>query len=91
MLREAHEETGLTGLVLRRFLGEADFPVAERDQIHRRRFYHLECPGPPVERWQHYERFPGDGTEPILFEFYWVGLPDGVPTLAAGHDAQARA
>lgn len=88
VLREAQEETGLENLTVLRFLGEADFPVPDRGQLHRRRFYHLRCPDPSPERWQHYERFPSDGTaEPILFELYWVNLFGGVPPLAPGHDA----
>jgi hypothetical protein len=52
-----------------------------------RRFYHLRCSGNPPLTWQHEERFPSDDPEqvPILFEFYWVPLPDGVPPLIADH------
>jgi 8-oxo-dGTP diphosphatase len=88
VLREAEEETGLSGLTLQGFLGEVDFSVPERCEIHRRRFYHLTCKEAPADRWQHYEELPSDGTtEPILFELYWVSLPDGIPALPHGHDA----
>ena len=88
VLREAKEETGLLELVLNGFLGEVDHPVPERNQLHRRRFYHLICASDAPDRWQHWERHPSDGTTvPILFELYWVDLSDGVPELAPGHDA----
>ncbi|MBN2310168.1 MAG: NUDIX domain-containing protein [Candidatus Hydrogenedentes bacterium] len=85
VLREAEEETGLTGLRLVGFLGEVDFVVRSRNEVHRRRFYHLACTGPPPESWTHYERSPSDGTtEPILFKLYWVDLPGGLPPLPGG-------
>ena len=92
VLREAEEETGLKGLRLDAFLGEVDFQVPERNQIHRRRFYHLICENAPAERWQHYEELPSDGTTaPILFELHWVSLTDAIPVLPHGHDAMLGA
>jgi len=86
VMREAFEETGLRGLRLNAFLGQCDFPVPERGEMHRRRFYHLLCDGEPPERWRHQESDPGEGpTEPITFELFWVTLPDGVPELSPGH------
>ena len=49
-----------------------------------RRFYHLRCTGSPPETWRHEEADPSDGESgPILFEFFWAPLPDGVPSLIA--------
>jgi 8-oxo-dGTP pyrophosphatase MutT (NUDIX family) len=90
VLREAHEETGLAGLVLVRFLGERvrDMTDAGRDEVHHRFFFHLRCPGTPAARWQHWEEYPSETPGARhLFEFFWARLPDGVPPLAAGHDA----
>ncbi|MCK5827873.1 NUDIX domain-containing protein, partial [Candidatus Bipolaricaulota bacterium] len=88
VLREAWEETGLEGLTIAAFLGETDFEWPTANKIFRRRFYHLVCPGSPDERWRHYEEHPSEGPpDPILFELYWVDLPDGVPELEPGHDA----
>ena len=90
VLREAREETGLEHLVVARFLGEqrrnmSDF---ERDEVHHRFFYHLVCEGAPPERWQNHELDPADaGTEPPLFELFWVRLPHDVPELIADHGA----
>jgi 8-oxo-dGTP pyrophosphatase MutT (NUDIX family) len=88
VLREAREETGLTHLRMNAFLGECDYPFPHRNQVARRRFYHLLCEEEPPLRWRHYERYPSEGgPEPILFELYWVDLPDSVPALTPGHDA----
>jgi 8-oxo-dGTP pyrophosphatase MutT (NUDIX family) len=89
-LREAWEETGLEGLELVGFLGERTRDMSDfgKDELHRRRFYHLRCPGDPPEAWRHWERDPSDGSrEPIPFDFWWASLPDGVPELIADHGA----
>jgi 8-oxo-dGTP pyrophosphatase MutT (NUDIX family) len=87
VLREAVEETGLPDLALVRFLGEIDYSLPQRNEIHRRRFYHLVCNSTPPERWQHQELHPFDETpEPIFFQLYWVD-PHILPQLAPGHDA----
>src|SRR5690348_1137792 len=90
VLREAREETGLTGLVLDRLLGEQERDMSDfgHEEIHHRYFYHLRYQGQPPETWQHEEISPSDGPEenPILFEFFWAPLPDGVPELIADHD-----
>lgn len=89
VMREAFEETGLTELTLDCFLGtqERDLSDFGLDEIHHRRFYHLRCSGNAPATWQHEERFPSDDAQhvPILFEFFWVQLPDGVPPLIADH------
>jgi len=88
-LREASEETGLSGLRLAGFLGEhirsmADFGLAE---THHRYFYHLLIGGEPPTTWRHAEMHPSDGTtEPITFEFFWVDLLRETPELIADHD-----
>lgn len=87
VVRESHEETGLSGLVLGGFLGERDHSAPERNEVHRRRFYHLARAHQPPERWRTMETDPSDGSpERPVFEFYWVRLPDEVPPLAPGHD-----
>jgi 8-oxo-dGTP pyrophosphatase MutT (NUDIX family) len=87
VLREAFEETGLTGLVLDGFLGEQKRDLADfgREEIHHRFFYHLRCREQPPTRWRHRELFPSDGSAPPVFEFFWAALPDGVPALIADH------
>jgi 8-oxo-dGTP diphosphatase len=87
VLREAFEETGLTGLVLDEFLGEQERDMADfgREEIHHRYFYHLRYQGEPQAVWQHAERYPSDSHEPHIFEFFWATFPDGVPELIADH------
>jgi len=88
VLREAREETGLEKLRLKAFLGEIDFTWDGADAVYRRRFYHLVCEEEPPERWRHYEEDPSDGSPaPILFELYWIDLPNVSVELASGHDA----
>ncbi len=88
-LREAFEETGLSGLALVAFLGEQmrDVTPFGKDELHHRYFFHLRCEGTPPQTWRHWEEFPSDGSERVAFDFFWAPLPDGVPPLIAGHDA----
>jgi 8-oxo-dGTP pyrophosphatase MutT (NUDIX family) len=94
-LREAREETGLSGLRVVRFLGDVKFDRAAQwdgaNEIHHRFFFHVACDEEPPERWQHHELDPSDGSEPPLFEFWWVSIPHDVPPLIAGHDAMLPA
>ncbi len=89
VLREAYEETGLTDLTLKCFLGEQERDMSDfgRDEVHHRRFYHLRCHGSPPTTWQHEECYYSDSSaqKPILFEFFWALLPHAVPPLIADH------
>ncbi len=89
VLREATEETGLTGLRLVRHLGNQTWEERGdgRDEVHHRAFYHLRYEGQPPETWQHWEMEPSGGTPPVRFALFWLPLPAGVPPLIAGHDA----
>jgi 8-oxo-dGTP diphosphatase len=86
-LREAREETGLTGLRMIRFLGRdvRDMRDCGTEEQQHRWFYHLVCDGNPPEKWSHGE-FDEAGSLLHPFDFYWVSLPDGVPVLAANYD-----
>jgi 8-oxo-dGTP diphosphatase len=87
VMREAHEETGLQDLMLLALLGEDVRDMADfgRNEIQHRSFYHLRYTGSPNTRWRHTELDPSDGGGPIIFEFFWVQLPDAVPPLIADH------
>jgi len=89
VMREAQEETGLTGLELVGFLGyrRRDMSDVGLRAIHHRYFYHLRCPDPTPVTWRHDETQPHGAIDPapIRFDFYWVTLPDGVPELIADH------
>jgi 8-oxo-dGTP diphosphatase len=88
VLREAEEETGLTDLALRGFLGTTEYDMAQfgRDEIHVRHFFHLECKQETPSSWKHGET--GGGVHAAIeFELFWVPLPNGVPELIAAHGA----
>jgi 8-oxo-dGTP pyrophosphatase MutT (NUDIX family) len=90
MLREAEEETGLTGLEIVDLLGETVYDLAPDGGVGvaHRRFYHLACPGFPPDEWRHYEHDPSDGSPgPIPFDFFWLDLNGEIPELIAemGH------
>ncbi|GLV60681.1 DNA mismatch repair protein MutT [Dictyobacter sp. S3.2.2.5] len=89
VLREAFEETGLSGLLLDRLLGihERDMSDFGNNEIHRRYFYHLIYPKPVQARWRHAEEHPSSHDEqgPILFDFFWATIPHEVPPLIADH------
>jgi len=89
VLREAFEETGLHGLRLVRFLGEQVRDMADvgKNEVHHRHFYHLRYDGDGPLTWQHLEPDPDHGGEVEPFAFFWVHLPDEVPTLIADHGA----
>jgi ADP-ribose pyrophosphatase YjhB (NUDIX family) len=89
VLREAFEETGLSGLTLRAFLGDVkhDYSPRGRCEIHHRYYFHLIVKGAVREAWQDTELDPSEGeNESVLFEFSWADLPDGVPPLIMYRD-----
>lgn len=87
VLREAFEETGLTGLTRNAFLGSdrVDMRRHGRDEIHARHFCHLLAPSDVPLRWRHLEMDAGDGSGPLRFDFYWVALT-AVPPLSGAQD-----
>lgn len=87
-LREAGEETGLSGLALIAQLGEQVYDMAPfgKNEWHHRTFFHLRCTETPPRTWRHMEASPSDGSDPIAFDFFWAQLPAGAPLIAA-HDA----
>ncbi|NJO80170.1 MAG: NUDIX domain-containing protein [Cyanobacteria bacterium RM1_2_2] len=92
ILREAYEETGLLKLKLIGYLGSCTYDMSPwgGPASQQRHFFHLEWEpvereGEPIHSWQHYET-SGGKRYPILFELFWVALPEDVPKLIAGHD-----
>jgi len=75
VLREAFEETGLTGLRIVRYLGAGEYDMRPyADAVHVRHYFHLEVDADDVpERWSAEERGDGDG-EPIRFDLSWIPL-----------------
>ena len=77
-LREAQEETGLTALQLVKCLGcfERDLIDIGRDETIMAWFYHLQTDELTPDTWQHFERDPSEGDEPIEFVVSWVPLAE---------------
>jgi len=75
VMREVFEETGLQGLVLKKYLGEDEYWDSS---VHPSvsiscHFFHIFSTQDVPDTWQHYEQHPSDGSPaPILFEFYWL-------------------
>lgn len=87
VLREAYEETGLTGLRIVRYLGAGEYDMRPyAHAIHVRHYFHLTVDTDHVpHQWIHDER--GDGTtKPIRFTLYWLPLPQA-HVIAAGQAA----
>jgi len=83
VLREAFEETGLSGLRLGQFLGTA------RWRHVKSWFFHLTVEEPVEETWRHIEADPSIGGGPLLFELFWVPL-DSVPPLNGDQGAYLK-
>lgn len=85
-MREAYEETGLTGLRMVRKLGESEYDLSpSRPELHHRHVFHLEVDQAP-ERWVSAEDDPADGSGPKRFECYWIPLAQA-HVLSAGQGA----
>ncbi len=87
VLREAQEETGLSGLRIERFLGVTEYDARPyADAVYVRFFFRLSVDAPELpERWTGWERGDGKG-EPIRFELFWIPLRKA-HVLAAGQSA----
>ncbi|MFF4416528.1 NUDIX domain-containing protein [Streptosporangium sp. NPDC001559] len=75
-LREAREETGLTGFGIVRKLGEVVYDISpHRFEIQHRHVFQLELTEPTPERWASQELHDGE-REPTDFECFWTPLED---------------
>ncbi|MEV4481743.1 NUDIX hydrolase [Micromonospora coxensis] len=73
-LREAREETGLTGFTVVRKLGETEYDISpHRFEIQRRHVFKLTLHGPTPERWTSQEDHDGE-QEPTRLECFWIPL-----------------
>jgi 8-oxo-dGTP pyrophosphatase MutT (NUDIX family) len=86
VIREAQEETGLTGL---RLCGLLDHRMIDMrpygcDELHDRWFFHLLAPAVAPQTWRHGESNPSAGTEQfVAFDFFWIGLNRAMGELRA--------
>lgn len=84
LLRELHEETGLTDFGTPQALGMVEFDPADgQEAVHHRHFYHVPMPTAPPKAW---DRVVEEGNGTFTFQFFWVSR-DSVPThVHPGHD-----
>lgn len=74
-LREAHEETGLSELVVQSYLGSVEYELkVDSGPPHLRHFFHLAHAGAAPQRWQHTELTPSTGGPPVRLELWWEPL-----------------
>ena len=86
VMREAREETGLTGLRCERFLAQdtRDMWDCGSDELQHRWFFHLTVEGPTAETWRHGEHSE-DGSLIHPFDFFWADVR-ALPKLVANYD-----
>jgi 8-oxo-dGTP pyrophosphatase MutT (NUDIX family) len=71
-LREASEETGLTGFEIVRKLGVTEYDLTPyRYEVQNRHVFHLELAEATPERWTSQEDHDGEA-EPTHFECFWI-------------------
>ncbi|MEQ7125892.1 NUDIX domain-containing protein [Actinopolymorpha sp. B11F2] len=86
VLREAWEESGLTGFHL---CGLLDHQVVDMraygcDELHDRWYFHLLSPSTVQRAWRHGESCPSSGAEEfIAFDFFWIDVDRAAHELRA--------
>jgi 8-oxo-dGTP pyrophosphatase MutT (NUDIX family) len=91
--REAREETGLTTLVLKKYLGKSEYrvPGTRPPETILRHFFHFTSPPDAPGTWQHAELHPSDGSSaPILFEFFWLTIDEAAQELNPYYTAKLQ-
>lgn len=86
VMREAGEETGLSGLKYVRFLARdtRDMRFCGSDELQHRWFFHLSVVERTKETWRHGEHSE-DGSLIHPFDFFWADVR-ALPQLVAGYD-----
>jgi 8-oxo-dGTP pyrophosphatase MutT (NUDIX family) len=85
VLREVAEETGITNVAEVRYLGSAEYNMAEygRDELQERHFFALRPSAELEERWTGVEEHDGLAS-PEPFELFWIPLSEAGNVLEAG-------
>ena len=78
VLREAEEESGLTGFIIVDYLGWKEYDFSDQGYgVERRHFYHLIYEGETPVSWIHTEKDPSIGPDTELdFLLYWVPIDE---------------
>lgn len=85
-LREASEETGLSGLSIERVIGVFDWLRSDLNQLHHRHVYVLACDGPVRDAWEHVVT-AGEEDQGLRFRFYWLAADLAKQALSADQGA----
>jgi 8-oxo-dGTP pyrophosphatase MutT (NUDIX family) len=85
-LREAHEESGLSGLSVERFIGVFDWLRTDLNQLHHRHVYILSHHGPVRDAWEHVVT-AGEEDEGLRYRFYWLATDVAKQELSADQGA----
>lgn len=86
VLREAGEESGLMGLRIVRYLGDAEYDMRPyANAIHHRHFFHLAVDGFVPDEWSVVEQH-GPSQQPPMFRFSWLPVRQA-HVLAGGQGA----
>ena len=84
LLREIHEETGLTGFAPPELLGVVNHDPGLGDgTLHQRHFYHLPLRETAPDTWQ---RRVEEGNGTFTFSFFWVTAAHRPKDIYPGHD-----
>jgi ADP-ribose pyrophosphatase YjhB (NUDIX family) len=84
LLREVHEESGLSDLTIVRQLGcEVRRPTPEITTL--RHFYLLHCGEPMKESWLHYEMFSSAHDAPLPYLYSWMLLDEAKLGMGGDH------
>jgi ADP-ribose pyrophosphatase YjhB (NUDIX family) len=82
VLREAFEESGLTGLAIISYVGCFAYEHHEQEQLHQRHVFILRAPGPLPQSWVHVVS-AGEGDTGLRFRYFWIPIADARGLLAA--------
>ena len=91
VLREASEETGLSGLYVDRFVGTSNYDMRPAGNgVHRRHFYLLRLLTTPPPTWTFDPAPEANEHGPMTFDFRWIPVAHG-HILAGGLGAMIGA
>jgi 8-oxo-dGTP pyrophosphatase MutT (NUDIX family) len=85
-LREAYEESGLSGLSIGRFIGVFDWLRSDLNQLHHRHVYVLTCAERVRDTWLHTVT-AGEEDQGLRFRFYWLAADVAKQALSADQGA----
>lgn len=83
LYREIEEESGLTGLRIKKKIAEYVFYRVPQQQSNRRHVFELESLAPLPDRWTHVVTGNGEDNK-LNFHYYWIPLKSPPIALSGG-------